>query len=300
MKHSYVDARPSHTPRVDRALRLANGRCLQVAEWGPSDGTPIVFFHGRPGARLLCPDVTATEQAGVRYVSFDRPGYGRSDPAPPPVRRADVVSDVGEVLDQLGIERAAMVGWSGGGPYALACGALAPERVTSIATVCSPGRRDTEDDVSDEVWKIVQIVASDPIVHRDLVRSRCQWLADDPHRLLGLTEQYSPATLSAPGMREAFAAWMQEAAAVSIEGYVDDWLMDICDDGLGFELRDVKAPVFCWFGAQDRIVPPLHAHLQAAQLPNCQSFGCPECGHFVLIAHWPQILDQITRPAALN
>jgi pimeloyl-ACP methyl ester carboxylesterase len=93
---------------------------------------------------------------------------------------------------------------------------------------------------------------------------------------------------------------MQEAAAVSIEGYVDDWLMDICDDGLGFELRDVTAPVFCWFGTQDRIVRPLHAHLQATQLPNCQSYGCPECGHFVLIAHWPQILDQITRPAALN
>jgi pimeloyl-ACP methyl ester carboxylesterase len=94
-------------------------------------------------------------------------------------------------------------------------------------------------------------------------------------------------------MREAFVAWMEEAAAVSTEGYVDDWLMECCDDGWGFEPGDVSAPVFCWFGEHDRIVPPLHAQLLAEKLPTCQTYGCPECGHFVPIAHWPEILEQL-------
>lgn len=293
MRHSFVDATPSHEPRVDRRMTMRDGRGVQVAEWGVPNGRPVVFFHGRPGSRLLCPDVGATERAGVRFLAFDRSGYGRSDPASGPLRRRDVVDDVVELLDQLGIDRAALVGWSGGGPNALACGALAPERVASIAAVCSPGRPETEDDVPAEVWELLQLVARDPLAHRDAVRSQCRWLADDPHRLLRLTERFAPSTLEASGMREAFVAWMDEAAAVSIEGYVDEWVMECHDDGWGFELGDVGAPVFCWFGEQDLVVPPRHAVLLAEQLSSCETFGCPECGHFVLIAHWPQILEQL-------
>lgn len=245
---------------------------------------------------MLCPDVAGTERAGVRFLAFDRPGYGRSDPVQRPLRRRDVVADVVELLDQLEIDRAALVGWSGGGPHVLGCGAMAPDRVAAIATVCSPGRPDTEHDVSAEVWEIVQLVTQDPVGRRDLVRSRCRWLADDPHQLLRLTERFDPSTLQARGMREAFVAWMNEAAAVSIEGYVDDWLMECCEPGWGFELGEVDVPVSCWFGERDQIVPALHAELLAAGLANCRTYGCPDCGHFVPIAHWPEILEQLGNP----
>ena len=125
MIHSYAAARPSGAPRVDRAVRLGDGRVVQIAEWGRPDGPPVVFMHGTPGSRLFCPDLAATERAGVRLISFDRAGYGRSDPrGEPPTFRA-AVSDVIEVLDELRIARAAVIGWSGGGPNALACAALA-------------------------------------------------------------------------------------------------------------------------------------------------------------------------------
>jgi pimeloyl-ACP methyl ester carboxylesterase len=298
MRHSFRTATPSHEPRVERDLVLRDGRRLRVAQWGAADGRPVLFFHGRPGSRLLCPDVAATERAGVRFLAFDRPGYGRSDPVEGPLRRRDVVADVVELLDQLEIERAALVGWSGGGPHALACGAMAPDRVAAIATVCAPGRPDTERDVSAEVWEIVQLATQDPVGQRDAVRSRCRWLADDPHQLLRLTERFDPSTLEAPGMREAFTAWMNEAAAVSIEGYVDDWLMECCEPGWGFELVEVGVPVSCWFGERDQVVPPLHAELLAAGLANCRTYGCPDCGHFVPIAHWPEILERLGNPPA--
>jgi len=65
---------------VDRAVRLADDRVVQIAEWGTPDRPPVVFMHGTPGSRLFCPDLAATERAGVRLISFDRAGYGRSDP----------------------------------------------------------------------------------------------------------------------------------------------------------------------------------------------------------------------------
>ena len=80
---------------------------------------------------------------------------------------------------------------------------------------------------------------------------------------------------------------------MSTEGYVDDWLMECYDDGWGFELGDVCAPVFCWFGELDQVVPPFHAGLLADKVPTSHIFGCPECGHFVPIAHWPEILEQL-------
>jgi pimeloyl-ACP methyl ester carboxylesterase len=292
VRHSYGDARPSHRPRQDTAVILADGRRLQVAEWGASDGKPVVFFHGSPGSRLLCPDVVATEHAGVRYVAFDRPGYGRSDLSPTRSTVADLVPDVEALLDHLEVDTAAMVGWSGGGPVALACAALVPDRVSAVTAVCSFGEPETERDVPPEVFEIVESVRRDPVAAREAVRSQCRWLRDDPHMLLRLTERFSPATLKAPGMRDAFVAWMEEAAAITIEGYVDDWIAN-CRPW-GFELTDVDVPAFSWYGEQDVLVGRHHGELLAAQIPNCESFGCPDCRHFVPIAHWPQILEQVT------
>src|SRR4051812_386469 len=125
-------------PRLDRPLLLSDGRQLQIAEWGRADGRPVIYFHGRPGSRLFCPDEAATVRAGVRLISFDRAGYGRSDPSGSVPRFASAVADVVAILDQLGVDRAAVIGWSGGGPHALACAALAPDHVSSATSICAP------------------------------------------------------------------------------------------------------------------------------------------------------------------
>lgn len=70
----------SASPKVDRVVTLGDGRRIAYAEWGRTDGRPIVLFHGMPGSRLFCPDEKETERAGVRLITIDRPGYGRSSP----------------------------------------------------------------------------------------------------------------------------------------------------------------------------------------------------------------------------
>ncbi len=72
--------RVTAVPRFDSVVALRDGRSLAYAEWGDPLGRPVVLFHGQPGSRLLCPDADATESAGVRLITVDRPGYGRSDP----------------------------------------------------------------------------------------------------------------------------------------------------------------------------------------------------------------------------
>jgi pimeloyl-ACP methyl ester carboxylesterase len=118
-------------PRLDRTIELADGRTLAFSEWGVPDGKPLVFLHGVPGSRLMCPDLDATEAAGVRLITIDRPGYGRSD-LQPDRTRLNWVEDYLQLIDHLELDTCPVVGMSGGGPYALACAYRSPDRVPAI------------------------------------------------------------------------------------------------------------------------------------------------------------------------
>jgi pimeloyl-ACP methyl ester carboxylesterase len=292
VRHSYVDARPGGTPRIDRPLVLADGRLLQIAEWGPPEGYPVVFFHGQPGSRLFCPDVAATDRAGVRCICFDRPGYGRSDPSRRVPSYASAVAVVVEVLDQLDIGVAAVIGWSGGGPHALACGALASRRVSTVTTVCAVSGPEVGTSDDPELIDLERAVLVDPVSSRDQVRARATQLLGDRAWVTRMTERFDPTVFDAPNMRALYQASWDEASAVSIEGVVDDWILNTRP--WAFELAGVDRPVFVWFGEQDPLVARSHAETFAAELPHSESFGCSECRHYVPVAHWPQILEQVT------
>ena len=100
---------------------------------GPAGGLPLVFLHGTPGSR---DPIQAWERAaharGLRLVTTSRPGYGGSD-RQPGRSVVDVVADTAVVLAAIGVERCLVVGWSGGGPHALACAA----RLDAAAAVLS-------------------------------------------------------------------------------------------------------------------------------------------------------------------
>ena len=98
---------------------------------------PLLYFHGNPGSRLdFAPDRydEALRAAGVRFIGTDRPGFGLSDPKPGR-GHADWPADVSALADSLGLDRFAVLGYSRGGRYALACAALIPERLTAVGTL---------------------------------------------------------------------------------------------------------------------------------------------------------------------
>src|SRR6476646_2263238 len=110
-------------PRIEGRVRVRDGRKLGFAEFGPADGRPILWLHGTPGARRQIPEEArlAAEDVGVRFVGVDRPGTGMSTSH----LYGSIIEFMGDVeilLDELGFDELAVVGLSGGGPYALATG----------------------------------------------------------------------------------------------------------------------------------------------------------------------------------
>src|SRR5512139_3720722 len=105
-----------------RHIQLRDRRSLSCAEYGDPQGKPVLFFHGTPSSRLFRhPDDSIAASLGVRLITVDRPGFGLSDPKPGRIL-LDWTDDVIELADAFKIERFAVAGVSGGGPYAAACG----------------------------------------------------------------------------------------------------------------------------------------------------------------------------------
>jgi pimeloyl-ACP methyl ester carboxylesterase len=119
----------------DREVRLADGRILQAQTTGAADGHAVLLLHRALGSRLVHgPLSAAAAGVGIRLLSNDRPGYGGSTPQPGRTV-ADTAADVVAIADQLGVDRLAVWGESGGCPFALACAALLPDRVAAAAVV---------------------------------------------------------------------------------------------------------------------------------------------------------------------
>ena len=118
---------------MQRTVQTSDGRVLAVEEAGDPAGRPVLVQRGTPGSRLLYgPHALDAAERGLRLIRYDRPGYGGSSPQPGRTV-ADCVADVRAICADLGIERLAMWGASGGGPHVLACAALLPDLVAAAA-----------------------------------------------------------------------------------------------------------------------------------------------------------------------
>jgi pimeloyl-ACP methyl ester carboxylesterase len=118
----------------EQDVRLADGRVLRVLDTGPADGDAVLVCQGTPASRRLHDGWVTAAAAGLRLISYDRPGYGSSSPQPGRTI-ADTASDVAAIADDLGLDRFAVWGPSAGGPHALACAALLADRVVAAAVV---------------------------------------------------------------------------------------------------------------------------------------------------------------------
>src|SRR6185503_12550356 len=117
-----------------REIKLRDGRTLAYAEYGSPRGQPIIHCHGTPSSRVegeLTFSGTTAAELGVRIIVPDRPGMGRSD-FQPGRRIVDWPNDVLELAAALGLDTFAVLGSSGGAPYAAACGALIPSRIRVV------------------------------------------------------------------------------------------------------------------------------------------------------------------------
>jgi pimeloyl-ACP methyl ester carboxylesterase len=274
-------------------LELGDGRRLHVYDTYPDDaGARLAVFwhHGTPNIGAPPePLLPAADRLGMRWVSYDRPGYGGSTPVP----ARDVASaaaDVACIADALGIRRFAVMGHSGGSPHALACAALLPERV--LGAVCVAGQAPRQADGLD--WFAGMAASGDRLLHaaargRAALEEHLASTEFDP-------EQFTPADHAA---LEGAWGWLGTVAGKAMEGgpggMVDDELAYVapwgCDPG------QVGAPVLLVHGGQDRVIPSSHGEWLARRIPSAELWRRPDDGHISVLGSGEPAMDWLRQKA---
>ena len=273
-------------PRVERDVAAPGGRTLRVAEYGDEGGYPIVFSHGTPGTRLDRHPDPATYD-GYRLVSYDRPGYGGST-ARPGRDVAAVADDVEAIADALGLVRFGVFGVSGGGPHALALGALLGDRVERIAVRCGPAPMD--DPAFDPLADIADINVKEITAAREseeaiaaLLEPFADGIRTDPDAVLDELAEEVPEVdrrhMADPPVRQVTKESFTEAVRQGARGWIDDDRAFV--RAWGFALEDVGVEVRIWQGELDRLVPRSHGEYLARRLPRGRFELVPGFGHWM-------------------
>ena len=282
---------------VGKTIRLPGGPSIGYDEYGTPDGPAVFVFHGNPGSRLdaLYAGRTALNSLPVRLIAPDRPGIGLSDPQPHRLI-ADWPADVNHLADALGIERYAVIGGSTGGPYALACARLSPQRITAAGVISSLGPPEGPAETrpvgtAGMYFKLARRLP--PLLRAQL------WLMakglNDPARMVREATKAMPAPdralLAEPEAQQALLASLAEGLRTP-GGLAQD--AGLATRPWGFALQEISLPVHIWHGAEDGNSPVAAARYLAQTIPNSLLRIWPDEGHFSMLRHLPEMVEEMT------
>ncbi len=281
-------------------MKLADGRELGWAEYGDPRGRPVLYFHGTPGARRqVAPDAGhAAAERGLRLISLERPGAGWSTAHLYSAVR-DWADDVAAFAARLDLERFAVVGLSGGGPYALACAhelpravtvaavlgglgpTVGPERApgyTRVLTHLGPALRKVAGPMSWSIARLFErVISIAPTVAPLYVRYVCpesdRPVLEDPHTLEVLVDAITQ------GIERDFRAPFFDLVL-----FAHHW---------GFEVSNIKVPVRFWHGQADAIVPTSHSTHQALRIKDAKVIYKSGMGHFAGYTEMAVVFDTL-------
>jgi len=279
------------------------GRSLAVESWGDPTGKPVFLLHGTPGGRGgPRPRDIVLYRLNIRLISYDRPGYGRSDRHP--YRNvASAAADVDQIADALGIGRFSIIGRSGGGPHALACAALLRHRVERAAAMVSLAPPDakgldwfagmTKSNV--EAYKRAD--ADESLAEAEVRRNAADVRAD-PERLMaslapglaGLDRR----VVNDISLRQLLTENIRDGLQDGPEGWIDDVLA--FRHPWGCELSDITVPTLLWHGTEDRFSPVEHSCWLADHIENAKLTIERGVAHFGAFEALPEVLAWLTAP----
>jgi pimeloyl-ACP methyl ester carboxylesterase len=273
-------------------LELDDGRTLEYVTAGPADGFPLVLHHGTPSGALLYPELieTATRH-GLRIVLHGRPGYAGSTPRPGRTV-AGVVADLTALLDALGAPTFVTIGWSGGGPHALACAALLPDRCLAAATIAGVAPYGAEGldwfaGMGDEnLAEFGAALAGVPELTAYLeaeAGSLASVTAADVVGAFGDLLSDVDSKVLVGGFADYLAASSRMSVSTGVAGWRDDDIAFVAD--WGFPLDALTVPVAIWQGAHDRMVPFDHGRWLAAHVAGARVHLEPGEGHLSLMVN---------------
>ena len=269
-------------------IALADGRTLHVYDTGAADTELTVYWHpGTPQIGLPPADVVA--RPGVRWISHDRPGYGGST-AQPGRTAASVAGDVAQVVDMLGVDRFALLGSSGGGPHALACAALLPDRVLGVA--CLAGIAPSDADGLD--W-FAGMSSSGQAELRAAGRG-----ADVLSAHLAASREEPPDWLTPKDIEMfsgPFGPWLIHTSTQGMVNGLDGFVADdvAFTSPWGFDPAEIDAPVLLLNGDQDRCVPYAHGEWLARRCSHSELRQCPGDSHISIFGNTGAAMDWLAQ-----
>jgi pimeloyl-ACP methyl ester carboxylesterase len=259
------------------AVRLDDGRRLGFVAYGEPSDPALLYFHGHPGSRLEARFLAdAARRAGLRLIGLDRPGLGLSDHQPRR-RLSNFSDDVLHVINRLGLQRVAIIGYSGGAPYALDCTYRLSGRVTACAVVSAAG----------EVGPLIRMLASWmpwPLLLIMRRRFADQLRAQESlERAARRWPEPDQRAFQQPGVPELLADSLAEAFRQGVKGAAQDG--SLLGRRWTIPLDKINGPVHVWHGERDSLVPISAAHALADRLPHATRRWCPDDGHISTIVN---------------
>jgi pimeloyl-ACP methyl ester carboxylesterase len=279
-------------------VTLRDGRTLHVYDDGDPDGHVLVQHHGTPGSGLgYPPDNELGGERGLRVVRYDRAGYGGSTPNPGR-SVVDVVADIEDVLDALGVERYASLGGSGGCPHSFACGARS-ERCVAAAAIAAPTPYPAEGLEwlagmgEQNVDEFNAALEGPEKLEPYLEHEAAELQAATPEQVKEVWASVLPPVDAAVLTGDRAVHWKRSndrALAQGVAGWRDDDLA--FTRPWGFELSEIRVPALLWQGVQDKMVPVAHARWLAERIPGVEAHISEEDGHLsITVGRLGEIYD---------
>jgi pimeloyl-ACP methyl ester carboxylesterase len=286
--------------RID--LALPDGRSLEVFVGGADGGIPLVYHNGSPSSgRPYEPFIDLAAQRGLRLVTYSRAGYSESTRSPGR-SVGDVVGDVAAILDHLGAARCYTMGWSGGGPHALACAALLPERVIAASSVAGVAPYPAEGldwmgEMGAENKLEFGAALQGPDQLQEFLEQAGAWVANATADSVAADFGDLVSAVDVNSITGEFAEWLalgfRESVRHGIWGWFDDDLAFLKPWGL--DIGRIERPVAIWQGDQDRMVPFAHGQWLAGHVGSATPHLLHDEGHLSLaVSSMGSILDELT------
>lgn len=321
---------PSQQPRDSQTLTLPDGRLLGYSEYGIATGTPILYLHGFPSSRLETAGLDRlARRRNLRIFGLDRPGFGLSSPQPGR-RIIDYPADVSVFAKHVGLNRFAVVGGSGGGPYAIACARAIPSENLSAVGVLAGGAPWVGPEVNDYTlwyratrfaalylpWLLRPTVAALVGAARWLLTTGpvIRWIDGllekiqqdrDSRKKKKQMEEHGDSTKPPPAQEEAEEPkrTISESRDMTIRGLLEAYTngagptvqeAQLLTQDWGMTLSDVAYdPVLVWHGSKDTNSPTSMIRWMAQQMPHARLREFEGATHFDMDAHLEEIFDDL-------
>jgi pimeloyl-ACP methyl ester carboxylesterase len=298
-------------PLPPRTVALDDDRVMTLDDTGDPEGAPVLYLHGTPDSRRARhPDDGLAAAAGVRLLAVDRPGYGGTSPLSWSATWPDrVATDLALALDALGVERCAVLAWSGGALTGLAAAGSAAlrERVSALGIVAGLVPRQAYDDPAVRVAGLSRlgvIEMADVVPPGELGGEVAPLLAPTPcdatlaaeHQAEHRTDADAAELAAVPGGVERMAEALVEAVRPGLSGVAAD--VEAQARPLAVDLAAVTCPVQLWYGADDVVTPPAFGRWYETHLPRASLSVVDGAGHYLAFTRWTEMLAALAATVA--